>query len=221
MSDIKHVTKRRYGEQLLKLLNGGSYTPDSKITLRQAMLAVAQSRDKLARDTMWQLKNYDDCHDIYAQFLVDYQAETKEMPNGRKGVYIPLKWRAINLINNEGIHEVFFTEDETDYDNQLVPLPTGFNSLYRGIYDLEGHIGYIPEKNRLVLVGYDTPGAKITVKMVASSVDMDEYDMFPLPGDMEYDMQAMALELLGVPKNAAQDIINDNVDQPQVAARQR
>mgnify|MGYP000125955672 CR=1 FL=1 len=213
MSDIKHVNKRRFGEQLIKLLNSGHYVTESSLTLPQAMLFVAQARDKLARDSMLSRRGDYESFDIYAQFLTTYTEKTRPMPNGRKGVYLPLKYRPLNILNNEGIFEVFFTADETDNHNQLLPLPAGFNSMFRGSSDLEGMAGYIPEKDKLIIVGYDTPDAEITVKLIASSVDMDEYDMFPISGDMEYDVLRMALELAGVSKQMAKDIINDNVNQ--------
>lgn len=215
MSDnIKYVTKRRFGEQLIKLLNAGHYVTESKITLPQAMYFVSQARDKMVRDSIL-AKRADayESSDVFGSFITDFQAKTLKMPNGRKGVYIPLKYRPLDILNNEGIFEVFFTEDEGDPDNQLLPLPAAFNSLYGNVGDMEGRMGYIPEKNRLVIVGCEDEELEITVKLIASAVDMDSYDMFPIPGDMEYDVLRLALELAGVPKQVSQDIINDNVNQ--------
>jgi len=218
--DLSNNNKHKYAEQIVKMLNGGVYNTDSKVTLRQAMLAFSQARDKAIRDLMWSLKN-SDSSDVYGQLVTPYKAESKKSGNR---YYIPLKYRPINLLDNEGIFQVYFTDDITEEENHLLPLPPSFFSLYisQEAYDLEGHAGYIPKQDKLFLKGKDVEreGINFTVEMVASASEIGEYDFCPIPPDMELEVLSATLNILGVQTATIQDIINDNVETVQGGRKQ-
>src|SRR6056297_227728 len=146
------VSKQKYGEQLIKILNGGNYTHDSKITLRQAMLAISQSRDKLVRDYLWNTRGgLDDFQ--YAGLLNPYTLTTK-FDSVRDKAYVSLPARPLWLPNNEGIFQVHFPQDEI---NSFIPVSNASMQIY-GVLDsgyLEGNIGYYPERDRIIFYGLE------------------------------------------------------------------
>jgi len=202
-------SKQKYGEELIKLLNGGNYTPDSKITLRQAMLYVSQARDKLVRNYLWNSR--DDMDDfIYGGFITSYTVVTAKDVS-RNSYYATLPVRPIWLPNNEGIFQVGFPQDEV---NSFIPMPTGAMQIYGSLDSsfLEGNIGYYPEKDRIYLYGLEESDCELLVKIIPAGEDLGDLDYFPIAPDLEMEMMQEAMSIAGFQRQQKQDTINDNAD---------
>lgn len=202
-------SKQSYGEELIKIINGGNYTSDSKITLRQAMRYIGQSRDFLVRKYLWST-DYEMEDYLYGGFVVDYIITT-EYDSTRNKYYAKLGKKPIWLPNNEGILQVSFPHDEV---NGFIPMPTASMQVY-GALDasfLEGNLGYYPEKDKIYLYGLREEGCELLIKMIPDSESIGDLDYFPIAPDMVDEMYELALQKAGMQIQQPQDNVNDNAD---------
>lgn len=202
-------SKQAYAEQLIKTINGGNYTSDSKITMRQAMRYVGQARDTLVTKYLWQT-DYEMEDYLYGGFVVSYTVTTKK-DTLRNKHYAELPAKPIWLPNNEGILQVSFPQDEV---NGFIPMPTVSMQIY-GALDasfLEGNLGYYPEKDRIYLYGLEESDCELLIKMIPDSDSIGDLDYFPIAPNLVDEMYDIALAKAGIQRQQPQDNVNDNAD---------
>lgn len=202
-------SKQAYGEELIKTVNGGNYTSDSKITLRQAMRYIGQARDALVRKYLWQT-DYEMEDYLYAGFVVPYIVTTQK-DTVRDKYYAKLPANPIWIPNNEGIVQVSFPHDEV---NGFIPMPTASMQIY-GALDasfLEGNLGYYPEKDRIYLYGLEKDDCELLIKLIPDSNSIGDLDYFPISPDLVDEMFQVALQRAGLHAQQPQDNVNDNAD---------
>lgn len=200
-------SKFKLAEQCIKRLNGGEYTTDSKITLRQASLAVAQARNKMVRDMIWQNRSIGE-RNVPVDIISEYQQTSQKDANGN--IYVTLPIRTLSTIQDDfSIFQVYATNDP---NNHLVPTRQGSTNMYRGlgVDMMEGRAYFIAQKDRLVIKNVDFV-ADYTLKLIADATAFSDRDDICLPADMEAEVVDMATQFLMSTVQTPQDNTNDNV----------
>lgn len=194
------ITKKKLGERLQRILQGGSTKPELKITLQDCMLAVSQSRDKLITAIVSQNKrdgNHTFPYDIISE------VETTSV-NG----VAPLPKRGLSILkHNTGIYRVI---TDSDTPVELIPRKRGADTLYSGqeVNNLGGRPSYIPSIDKLKVYGV-SDNCKLLVEMVVAGEDIDMSEPFPIPPDLEDDVITTALGIMQVMLGVSEDKISD------------
>lgn len=199
------ATKYRLGENLLKVFSQS--VKDSKITLQESMLYVSQATNKYIRDLVWANKSIGELTVPYS-VLVDYDVTAKEDNKGR--LIAPLPIRTLETLhNNMGVFQVIPCGE---FGNSLIPVNKGWMSLYAGraSYNLEGQLAYLPERDRLFIIGADTKELELTVTLIPDSTGLNPEDELPLPPDAEQEVIALAMQMYQTTIQLPQDVVNDN-----------
>ena len=110
-----------------------------------------------------------------------------------------------------GIYHVAST---TDIDDLFVPLDAGFNSMFKGLdaFQLEGKLGYIPEKDRIYLQGAEFEADfEVFVRLIPDATSLEPDDNIPAPVGMEVNIIQLALQILATQMQVPRDNQNDGV----------
>jgi hypothetical protein len=202
------ATIYRIGEQIQKLY--GQKVVGSKISRQEAILAASQATNKVLRDLIYANKAQGIDTIPYAcfrEYVLPVQKDTL-----RNKWYAKLPIRTLeSLLNNMGIYHVAST---TDIDDLFVPLDSGFNSMFKGLdsFQLEGKLGYIPEKDRIYIQGAEfEPDFEIFVRLIPDTTSLEPDDNIPAPVDMEMNIIQLALQILATQMQIPRDNQNDGV----------
>lgn len=202
------ATIYRLGEQLQKLY--GQKVVGSKISRQEAILAASQATNKVLRDLIYANKSQG-VETIPYECFREYVLPVK-LDNLRNKWYATLPIRTLeSLFNNMGIYHV---APAADIDDLMVPLDSGFNSMFRGLdaFYLEGKLGYIPQKDRIYLQGGDfNEDFEVYVRLIPDATSLQPDDQVPAPADLEIDIIQLALQLLSVQIQIPRDNQNDGI----------
>lgn len=198
----------KLGEQVQKLY--GQKVVGSKITRQEAMLATGQATNKLLRDLIWRNKSQGIETIPYECFREYYLGISYDQRKRKWYAVLPIRTLE-SLHNNAGIYHV---APASDVDELMIPLDSGFNSMFRGLdsFGLEGKLGYIPERDRIYIQGADFEADyEVFVRLIPDATSLEPDDYSPAPADMEFDVIQLALQLLGVQMQSPKDIQTDNI----------
>lgn len=202
------ATIYRIGEQIQKLY--GQKVVGSKISRQEAILAASQATNKVLRDLIYTNKaqGIDTIpYECFREYVLPIQKDAL-----RNKWYAKLPIRTLeSLLNNMGIYHVAST---TDIDDLFVPLDAGFNSMFKGLdaFQLEGKLGYIPEKDRIYLQGAEFEADfEVFVRLIPDATSLEPDDNIPAPVDMEVNIIQLALQILATQMQVPRDNQNDGV----------
>jgi hypothetical protein len=202
------ATIYRIGEQIQKLY--GQKVVGSKISRQEAILAASQATNKVLRDLIYTNKaqGIDTIpYECFREYVLPIQKDVL-----RNKWYAKLPIRTLeSLLNNMGIYHVAST---TDIDDLFVPLDAGFNSMFKGLdaFQLEGKLGYIPEKDRIYLQGAEFESDfEVFVRLIPDATSLEPDDNIPAPVDMEVNIIQLALQILATQMQVPRDNQNDGV----------
>jgi len=202
------ATIYRLGEQVQKLY--GQKVVGGKISRQEAILAASQATNKILRDLIYANKSQgiDTIpYECFREYVLPIQKDIF-----RNKWYAKLPIRTLeSLLNNMGIYHV---APASDIDELMVPLDAGFNSMFRGLdaFQLEGRLGYIPEKDRVYIQGADFDEEfKLFVRLIPDATSLSADDDMPAPADLEYEIIQLALQLLSIQIQVPRDNQNDGV----------
>ena len=202
------ATIYRIGEQIQKLY--GQKVVGSKISRQEAILAASQATNKVLRDLIYTNKaqGIDTIpYECFREYVLPIQKDVL-----RNKWYAKLPIRTLeSLLNNMGIYHVAPT---TDIDDLFVPLDAGFNSMFKGLdaFQLEGKLGYIPEKDRIYLQGAEFESDfEVFVRLIPDATSLEPDDNIPAPVDMEVNIIQLALQILATQMQVPRDNQNDGV----------
>jgi len=210
------VSKLLLAESALNKVNGGKIDRDSKITLRQAMYEVGSARNYfIQQDINENYKHpeigaFDVPFDVLSEFYVTSREDTK------KNIwYIQLPVAVISLYRGMGVYHVSVAGDEA---NDLIPMQSGALSMYNGLLanNLEGQSGYIPQGQRLELVGI-CEATEFLLRLIVDSKDLADRGDFKLSADMQQPVVDMAVRNLSMQAGLPQDMILNNSPEGKVA----
>ena len=86
--------------------------------------------------------------------------------------------------------------------------------MFKGLdsFQLEGKLGYIPEKDRIYIQGAEfEPDFEIFVRLIPDTTSLEPDDNIPAPVDMEMNIIQLALQILATQMQIPRDNQNDGV----------
>lgn len=195
------ITKRKLGERLFRIVNAGSTKPELKIKIQDCMLAVAQARDKVVVQAMFErnlIGDHSVPYDLISTFDLTVQDGQVTLP--RRGLTI--------LKHNSGVYRVVCRS--CDQEEELIPTERGNSTLFSGqpSRDLEGRPSYYPLRDKL-FTRRIADGEVISVDMIVAGEEFDLNEFFCVPPEMQADIIQMAAQDLGVMIQTPEDIITD------------
>lgn len=186
-------------------------TQDSKIGLQEMMHCVGNARDQVIKQNAFAMWGADQ-ELVWDGMLSEFNGE-KLIKESDCLYYLELPAKPLYLPKGMGIYEVVFSEDTS---NPLIPVKSTFRSLFRNSLarQLSGYKGYYQKGDRIYIVGTGvTEGTEINLTMVVQSEDIDPYDYFPFPADMENDIIKLAVEQFVITAQIPEDRRDDNRDE--------
>jgi hypothetical protein len=86
--------------------------------------------------------------------------------------------------------------------------------MFKGLdaFQLEGKLGYIPEKDRIYLQGAEFESDfEVFVRLIPDTTSLEPDDNIPAPVDMEVNIIQLALQILATQMQVPRDNQNDGV----------
>jgi hypothetical protein len=200
-------------ELTLKRFYGGVLLPsDQKVTMRQVMIHLRQSRD-LFMDQ--ELSRYDRDKKMYDQsWYTRYTDQDILWDETRALAYVTLPDGYVDCRNNKGVRVL----PMQGYSNCFIPLPGGWLQTWTELTHSEGNIGWTiapaTEDGERRIEFPTLIRGKINVVMlevIARSTQNGEDDEARMPADYEDKVIRHTLELLGYKPGV--DEANDDNDQ--------
>jgi hypothetical protein len=202
------TTIYKLAEQVLKLY--GQKVVGSKVTRQEAILAVGQSTNKIVRELIWRNKsedNYTIPYVCFREFRLGVKLDTV-----RNKWYATLPIRTLESVAyNQGIYHVAPIEN---IDDTMIPVSIGFNSMTRGLdaFNLENRLSYYPERDRIYIQGTEFNSSyEIFVRVIPDTTALEADEDIPCPSDLHYEIQQLALQLLGVQMSVPEDTQTDGL----------
>jgi hypothetical protein len=200
------ITRRGLAEQLISVLYPNT-TSDKKLHLQEAELAISQARDAYIRNLI--LQNKVETNIVNGNLLSSYDNVSIAYNEARCEYYCYLPVRVISLPNDLGLYRVMLCGDNK---KDIVITSSGFNSMYKNSLaknsggDLTGFI----IQNKFVF-NQPMDGQKVSFDLVAMSEDIGSNEYFPLGGEGQMEVLAMALEIYKIQKGIPEDIKSDGI----------
>tara|TARA_R110000803_G_scaffold44486_4_gene94151 strand:+ start:4643 stop:5260 length:618 start_codon:yes stop_codon:yes gene_type:complete len=202
------ATLYKIGENIIKTF--GQKVVGGKITRQEAILAGAQASNKLVRDLIWRNKSDGNETIPYYCFREYRLGIVKDTLRNRWYAKLPIRTLE-SLYNNRGVYHVAPADD---IDDLLVPLDSGFNSMFKGLdaFQLEGKLGYTPERDRIYIQGAEfNEDFELFVRLIPDATSLEPHDELPAPPELEYDIIMLALQNLGVTMQLPRDVVDNNL----------
>lgn len=205
-----NLTKRDYAIQLMDLLYP-STTIDSKLEIQIAEVAISQACDEVRKNEIYALKARGS-NIIPSAFLNNFKNITPTYDENRCEWYVDLPAKPIALPNNQGIQQVYFTKNKSQTIRIVSPL---FLSSFKNslAYSLEGDYGCYQDEFRLYFVNDLDQDTSIGIRMVASAIDLGEFDYFPVDGSIDNQVLERAAKIYSLQKGIQQDLTDNNVSE--------
>lgn len=196
-------------EQILRMLDGGRNSRNGRWKNQEISLSVNQVRNTLARDFFYAgLKNGDSFTD--PSWLSTYENVDVLEDTGRSLWYSVLPAQPIALADGKGINLVTYQKDQFSV---FIPLKSGSMWMFgdSGVMDLQGNTGYFQEGNKIFFPNYQPNGYdKVLIKLVASSTDLTDDDVFACPPDVYEQIVKTVVQMYAPFSQQPVDMKNDN-----------
>ena len=135
------ATKGQITEQVLRIVNGGNISDDSKVTIQEVGVLLEHERDALVRKNVLENSLMGE-HEIPSEFVSVHRLdlETDKMYGTSGRPYVKLKQTPINLPNDGSIYKVCkvansYTKELIDEYTITVPnIAGGDSSVYGNVY---------------------------------------------------------------------------------------
>jgi hypothetical protein len=204
------TTRKKLAEQVLRIIEGGNISDDSRIDIREVMILVDQERDSLIRQLIEDR--------FYTKSTTNNKAELEitgdfaSLDTGLvvAGNKVSLPSQPITLPNDMGILRVY--SSTTEY----IRMPYGGgtsvlnpNPLYNGTVTKSGKKFWYIQGNDLYL--YQDANATVSVSYIAVSSSLTDTANYPIPADFESIIVKNLVETFTVMKGANEDYKNNNI----------
>lgn len=205
------TSKKRLSEQARLIIQGGSSTADTEISLAEVSIYVEQCFASLIKMNLFANKQEGEAT-INGDFV--YSFDNVEILNDdTKGLYYCLiPGSTIALPYDLGVHQVSLQKDQSDV---FVRVPNGFSGLYSGLesFSMESRNVYYLESDRLIfpsLEPEDRVGG-VLLKMIAPLSAIDNDTEINIPLDMQHEIVRKAAEMYVAQQMGPKDTENDNI----------
>lgn len=205
------TTKLQIAEQILRIINAGDVTADSKYDIREIILAVEQERDRLVRLRLFESLQMGEmivAGDVISSFdnVLIKNDSVKDM------LYSDLPGNPLSLPNDYGVWQVSYQKNQK---NAFIRMPNGSMGLYNGLLssNLGGREGYFVEGNKIYYNDNvsNCCGHKVLIKMVLNSGSIANDVLFPIPADIQSEVIRNVVQLFVQSKGLPHDEQNDNI----------
>lgn len=205
------TTKLQIAEQILRIINAGDVTADSKYDIREIILAVEQERDRLVRLRLFESLQMGEmivAGDVISSFdnVLIKNDSVKDM------LYSDLPGNPLSLPNDYGVWQVSYQKNQK---SAFIRMPNGSIGLYNGLLssNLGGREGYFVEGNRIYYNDNvsNCCGHKVLIKMVLNSGSIANDVLFPIPADIQSEVIRNVVQLFVQSKGLPHDEQNDNI----------
>lgn len=204
-----YTTKNKLAEQIIRLLDGGDPSDDSKHDKRAIILHIEQAVAFLVKGNFLKTLLVADTG-IDSHYISTFRNVEVLRDDELEMSYSEIPHSYIELPKDKGIHLVCAMKAQ---DVPYVPVRNGSQALYShsAASNLEGRTGFWPEAKRIYYTkDIFTAGCKkVLMKLIVPSPsNVDDDDSYPISTDMELPVINQVLQLMGV--NVPTDDVNDN-----------
>lgn len=207
------TTKYRLAEQVVRLLNGGEIPVASKVKIAEAKLAVEQVLNKLLKMEYLNI-NIPGGEMIPNGASVATYANIPVTQYGTRSKST-LPAMPLKLLRGIGVYQIF---DPANADCPFIPLEMGQFSLLKSqplINNLLGQIGYEWYGMDIIYttdLTQPTP-IEVTMRLVVMDISQySDYDIIPIPADMEFDVIQEAYKLFAT-EPVADKLVDSGVNE--------
>ena len=201
------ISKEKLAERCVRIVNAGKDVVENKVTIQDAMLAVAQARDQAVLEVISARKSVGE-HDVPFDLLTEKTIPAT--PNkGHHVAHLPTRGLSI-LSHNMGIFAVF---PESDPSEEIFPVSNNHQRLYsrQPALNMEGVVFYVPFQQRITI--YNLPSDQecpIIVQYFQAGEDFEDDEFFCIAPEMQDNVVRKALEILGIQEQATEDFATDS-----------
>tara|TARA_R100001224_G_scaffold59180_1_gene35071 strand:+ start:3044 stop:3667 length:624 start_codon:yes stop_codon:yes gene_type:complete len=204
------TTRKKLAEQIVRILDGGNISDDSRISKREVMALIDQERDTLIRQLIEDRFYTKSTTTNKAELEITGDFVTLDTSLSVSSNKVELPSQPITLPNDMGIVRVY----TSSHDYIRMPYGGGsFDGSPSPIYNnTVGHSGkkfFYIQGNELYL--YQDASATVNVAYVAVSSTLSDTATYPIPADMESIIVKNLVETLNLLKAAEEDYRNNNL----------
>jgi len=212
------ATRKQLAERALRILQGGEVSKDTDIDLREVMLHIDSERDSIIQ--MKLIEGYKSinkrstasiaAHEVLGSYVSEYTLKTA-FDSNRNQRYGKLPVMPLDLPDEAGILSV---RDAGDFSTSYSRISIGLEAIYLDLPSLAAsNKGYYIMRGDRIYFDDSNPPTNAWVSLVALSSGIGDDDLYPLsPGDESIIIKSV-VELYTIMSTAAQDVINNNIDE--------
>ena len=204
------TTRKKLAEQIVRILDGGNISDDSRISKREVMALIDQERDTLIRQLIEDRFYTKSTTTNKAELEITGDFVTLDTSLSVSSNKVELPSQPITLPNDMGIVRVY----TSSHDYIRMPYGGGTSSantnpLYHNTVTSTGKKFWYIQGNELYL--YQDASATVNVAYVAVSSTLSDTATYPIPADMESIIVKNLVETLNLLKAAEEDYRNNNL----------
>ena len=204
------TTRTKLAEQIVRILDGGNVSDDSRISKREVMALIDQERDTLIRQLIEDRFYTKSTTTNKAELEITGDFITLDTGLSVSSNKVELPSQPITLPNDMGIVRVF----SSSYEYIRMPYGGGSSSantnpLYNNTVTSSGKKFWYIQGNDLYL--YQDATATVSVAYIAVSSTLADTATYPIPADMESIIVKNLVETINLLKAAEEDFKNNNI----------
>jgi hypothetical protein len=217
------TTKYKIAEQAVRILNGGEIPVASKVKINEAKLAVEQVLNKMLKMEYLNVNVPSGELIPNGASIATYEGITVEQYGTSRSKSV-LPAMPLKLPRGIGVYQIF---DPENMDCPFIPLEMGQFGLLKSqplINNLLGQVGYEWYGTDIIYTSDLTQPDPITVTIRLVVLDMSQYsdyDILPLPADMEWDAVQEVVKLFAAEPIGDKLVDPNNNDQINVPVQQQ
>jgi hypothetical protein len=204
------TTRKKLAEQVLRIIEGGNVSDDSRIDIREIMVLVDQERDSFIRQLIEDRFYTKSTTTNKAELEITGDFVSLETGLSVSSNKVELPTQPITLPNDMGIIRVY--SSTTEY----IRMPYGGgtssvnpNPLYNSTVTKSGKKFWYIQGTDLYL--YQDSTGTINVSYIAASSSLSDTATYPIPADLESVIVKNLVETFTVMKGANEDYKNNNI----------
>lgn len=212
-------TRVYYAEQVLNQMKLPLQNRDDKIDIREVYVQLDNWLNERAKMGFFENMKLRSTSMVDEQFITTFEELVITDPPAKKPSYITLPANYANLLDNQGIQDVFFmnnTSKKKYFDSVLITSYRDISGMRHSMaHNNEGRLSVAPYNGTLLFnignVGatYGNGGCRLVIK---SAFDISDSAPFPIPADEGMQMVDDCVEYFLGRSNTSASNIRDNND---------
>lgn len=218
------LTKGRLREEIKKILDSGEIQTASSVSDGEINYSIGQVINKLLKTDYFQVNMAMGESIPNGAVVATYEDNVvTKSTNGKSQTTLPAK--PMKLPRGMGVFSIFFPEKP---DQEFIPLQMGQGSLIKSqpmINDLLGQVGFEIFGEKVSFTKDITDGQNevvVTIRLVVMDITLyDDYDLLPVPPELEWDIKLEVLKLYGAEGLADRLVDATSAEQKNVSPKQQ